>query len=160
MKNKQIAKAVQAAEIPCLLLPMHEQTLLVPTVTIAEMVPMAPCDKVADSPDWFLGYFKWRGRDVPLVSFELLNGKTGAALSPTGRVAVLNNTGVSDELPFIAIATQGIPRMSRIGEEDIKEDSEAKKRPFELMHVKVGLEELAIPDVSALEHAYLDFKKL
>lgn len=158
MNNSQVAKKNQLHEIPCLLVPLHNRTLLVPTVTVAEMVPVAPYEGEADSPDWFLGFFEWRGQKVPLVSFELLAGDTDASVAAKGRVAVMNNTGVSEDLPFIAIPTQGIPRMARVSPEDIKEDANAVKKPFELMRVKIGLEELTIPDVTALEKAYLEFR--
>lgn len=155
---RPIVRRSQVEEIPCLLLPLHGRTLLVPTVTVAEMVPMAPFHDEPETPDWFLGYFPWRGRQVPLLSFELLAGETEAEVVSKGRVAVLNNTGVSDELPFVAIPTLGLPRMSRVAAEDIKEDTETPKRPFELMRVKIGLEEMAIPDVTALERTYLDYR--
>lgn len=157
--NRQLAKKAQVHEIPSLLLPLHGRLLLVPTVTVAEMVPMGPYRDVADGPDWFLGYFPWRGCDVPLLSFELLNGETDTPVVAKGRIAVLNNTGVSEDLPFIAIPTVGIPRMSRISADDIKEDTNTPKKPYELMRVTVGVEELAIPDVSALERSYLQLRE-
>jgi chemosensory pili system protein ChpC len=159
MTNSQVAKSSQVADIPCLLLPLHGRLLLVPTVTVAEMVPMAPYqDAEEDSPDWLLGYFQWRGQDVPLLSFERLAGEAETSVVAKGRVAVLNNTGVSDGLPFIAVPTTGIPRMSRVSPEDIKEDPDAPKKPFELMRVKIGLEEFTIPDVTALENVYLEWR--
>lgn len=155
---RPIIRRSQLEEITCLLLPLHGRTLLVPTVTVAEMVPMAPFQDEPDTPDWFLGLFPWRGRQVPLLSFERLAGEAEAGIVSVGRVAVLNNTGVSDQLPFIAIPTLGLPRMSRVAAEDITEDTETPKRPFELMRVKIGLEEMAIPDVTALERTYWDYR--
>lgn len=156
MTDTQIAQLSQADEIPCLLVPVVNKTLLMPTVTVAEMAPMLAFTEIPDTPNWMLGRYPWREQWVPLLNYEVLNGESKAGVNPHGRVAVLNNTGISDELPFIAIVTEGIPRMSRVGVEDITEDTQAQKRPFDLMHVKVGLEELVIPDVAALEQAYLD----
>ncbi len=153
-KKKQVAKTAPVPEIPCLLLPLHGRTLLVPTVTVAEMVPMAQCQRGEGLPDWSLGTFEWRGREVPLVSFEGLSGDPVTEFTPKGRFAVLNNTGVSDDLPFIAVPTRALPRMARIAPDDIKE--QPVKKPCELMRVKVGVEEFAIPDVAALEKAYLE----
>lgn len=68
----------------------------------------------------------------------------------------MNNTGVNPNLPFIAVATQGIPRMARIGEEDIAENEEIARGSFDLMRVKVGVEELVIPDIAALEASCLE----
>lgn len=160
MNKNQVATAKQADRIPCLLLPLHGRQLLAPTVTVAEVVPMIPYQEAAGGPAWFLGYFPWRGLEVPLLSFEILSGEAEAPIVPQGRVAVLNNTGVSEQLPFIAIPMLGIPRLSRITAEDIAENTSALKRSCELMQVKVGMEELVIPDVSALERAYVELGKL
>lgn len=143
-------------EIPCMLLPMAGQSLLVPTVTVAEMAPVAPFQQVADTPDWFLGFYEWRNNRVPVLHLDLLNEERLHDLNPQGRVAVLNNTGLNSELPFLAIQSQGIPRMSRVGPKDIKENEGEHRRLFDLMQVSVGMESFAIPDVRALEAKFAE----
>lgn len=142
-------------EIPCMLLPMLDHNLLVPTTSIAEMSSVQPLESVDDSPEWLMGMYNWRGLSVPVISIESINGGQ-SALNPQGRIAVLNNTGVNPSLQFIAIHTQGIPRMARVAEDDIAEDENLDRRPFDAMAVKVGLEEFFIPDITAIEVAYLN----
>ena len=154
-ENQEVLTLTQSDEIPCMLLPLDGQTILVPTVTVAEMAPMKPLDEVPGAPSWVLGMYNWRNMKVPVLSFELLNGSQAFSLNNQGRVAVLNNTGVDDELPFVAVHTQGIPRMARVGEKDISENKEVARKPFDLIAVRVGLEEFIIPDVSAMEAAYV-----
>ena len=139
-----------------MLLPMDEHTLLVPTTTVAEMSSVQPLAPIENAPEWLMGLYEWRGIQVPVFSIEALNGGE-ARLNASGRIAVLNNTGASADLPFIAIHTQGIPRMARVADEDISEDDGNERRPFDMMAVKVGLEEFYIPDVTAIEQAYLNF---
>lgn len=142
-------------DIPCFLLPLMDETLLVPTVTVAEMGSIQPFEIIHNTPDWFLGFYNWRNIRVPVISFETLNGSHSPKLNSRGRVAVLNNTGDSEKLPFLSIITQNIPRMTRVEEKDITENAGDDKRRFDLMSVKVGLEELVIPDIAALEEAVL-----
>ncbi len=156
MSENSIPQLLEGAEVPCMLLPMEGYNLLVPTVSVAEMSSVKPLAEKADSPEWILGYYEWRNTAVPVVSLEGLNGKAVEALNPSGRIAVLNSTGLDDELPFIAIHTQGIPRMARVGDKDITENADAEKREFDLMAVKVGLEELVIPDIDGIQKAYLE----
>lgn len=146
-------------EIPCLLLPLVDMRLLVPTVTVAEMSPMRPLETVENLPEWIMGFYDWRQIRIPVIGYESINGGPRYPLNPQGRIAVLNNTGVNPKLPFIAIPTQGIPRMARVNEADISENTSDSKRPFDLMQVKVGLEELSIPDISAIENTYLNVVK-
>lgn len=149
-----------SSDIPCMLLPLLNQVMLVPTVTVAEMAPIQPFDILANTPDWFLGYYPWRNLRVPIVSYETMNQVSSPKLSVRGRVAVLNNSGVSDKIPFVGVLTQDIPRMTRVEEKDIEIKEGAAKLHFDLMVVTVGLEELVVPDLSGIEKAIVDLNLL
>ncbi len=158
--DQSVAQISEQGEIPCLLVPLMGATLLIPTVTIAEMAPMQPAESIPDTPDWLIGLYHWRNQAIPLLSYEVLNGAAYAPLNPQGRVAVLNNTGVDPRLPFVALPTQGIPRMAKVAHTEISENPDVPKRPFDLMSVRVGVEELYIPDIAALETAFLKLNLL
>lgn len=155
----QAIETTNIEEVPSLLIPLGGRTLIVPTVSVAEMAPYARVEPEADAPSWFLGYFLWRDQAVPLLSFEDINGEAKPEVQGQSRVAVFNNTGVSDDLPFIGVLTQGIPRLTRVVEEEISTIEDARKKPFELMHVSLAGEVAVIPDVAALEQAYLDYRR-
>lgn len=148
--------ANDAGEIPCMLLPLTDMSLIVPTVTIAEMSPMRPITEVVNTPPWFLGFYEWRDQKVPVMQFEMLQGGSHrVGINAGGRIAVLNGTGVSKALPFIAVVTQGIPRMARIIEPDISPHEGGTRDRCVVMSVKVGMEEFWIPDIAALESRYI-----
>lgn len=155
----QIVDSGQQEEVTSLMIPLAGRVLLVPTVTVAEMAPYSTPEPQADSPDWFLGYYRWRELRVPLLSFEVLNGDALPSPAPRSRVAVFNNTGVSNELPFIAVATQGIPKLARVSPDEISEVEGSQKQAFDLMRVNLAGEEAVIPNVTALEKVYLDWAK-
>lgn len=138
------------------MVPLAGRTLLLPTVTIAEMVSYSAPQAIDQAPDWLLGMVEWRNLQVPVLSFEVLNGEVNPGAAVRSRLAVLNNTGVSDELPFIAVATQAIPKLVRVSGQDITE-SEEPNQPFDLMRVEVDDEPLVIPNVSALEQVYVEW---
>jgi chemosensory pili system protein ChpC len=144
-------------EIACLMVPVCGRMLLVPSTSVAEIVPFTAVSRVVDSPDWLLGNYHWRELKVPLISFEQINGEVRPDLHSRCRVAVLNTTGQSDSLPFVAIMTQGIPRLARVTEDDLQQlDINADKKPFQLMHVSLAGEEAFVPDIEAMEKAYLE----
>lgn len=159
MSNESITEgqAISDATLNCMMIPIKAQTLIVPSINVAEMAMVAPIFPDNSGPDWFLGYYSWRNGRVPLVSFEKLNGESVAGINPNGRIAVFNSTGVSDDVPFIAIPTQGIPRKINVSQEDILGYNTATHL-YEMMHIRVGAEELVIPDISALEKAYCAYK--
>lgn len=160
MSDNSLEVSESGSDIPCFLLPLQDETLLVPTVTVAEMGAIQPFEIIHNTPDWFLGFYNWRNIRVPVISFETLNGKNSPRINSRGRVAVLNNTGVSEQIPFISLLTQNIPRMTRVEEKDISENPASDKRQHDLMAVKVGLEELVIPDIEALEKAVVELNLL
>lgn len=152
---QRIEKKVQ--EVASLLIPIQGRLLLAPNVTVAEIVPVSQVIPVEDAPAWYLGNCSWREQTIPLLSFEVMNGENKPGVASRSRFAVLNTTGVNESLPFIAILTQGLPRLARVTEEEITEREDADNKPFELMHVSWAGEEAVIPHVEAMERAFLDY---
>lgn len=152
---QRIEKKVQ--EVASLLIPIQGRLLLAPNVTVAEIVPVSQVIPVEDAPAWYLGNCSWREQTIPLLSFEVLNGEDKPGVASRSRFAVLNTTGVNESLPFIAILTQGLPRLARVTEEEITEREDADNKPYELMHVSWAGEEAVIPHVEAMERAFLDY---
>lgn len=149
---------IKEGALECMMIPIKGQTLVVPKISIAEMAQVAPIFPDNSGPDWFLGYYSWRDGRVPLVSFEKLNGESVAGINPNGQIAVFNNTGVREDVPFIAIPTQGIPRDIQVAQEDILGFNNKSTRLYEVVHLRVGVEELVVPDITGLEKAYCAYK--
>jgi len=144
-------------EIPSLLVPMSNTKLILPTVSVAEMIPyqtpQARQTVVFDTiPDWYLGSLNWRGVSVPMISYEAINGDIAPEVLPFSQILILNNTGVHSQLPFLCLPTQGIPRLSRVATNEISENTEAFIKEYDQMHVYVAGEQAVIPDVNSLEH--------
>lgn len=144
-------------EVASLLIPLKGQSILLPNVTVAEIIPSSPVQPIENSPQWYLGNFQWRELTVPLLSLEALNGDPVAAIHSRARFAVLNTTGVNSDLPFIAILTQGLPRLARVSEDEISVREDGENRPYDLMHVSWAGEYTLIPDITAIEHTFLEY---
>lgn len=153
---QQVDIQAQMQIIPSLMVPLATRMLLVPTVSVAEIVSCEAAEPIDHGPNWLQGYFLWRNQKVPLISLELLNGEPAVEQRASSRIAVFNNTGVSHDLPFIAVSTNGIPKLSQVGSEDLAV-SATPALPFETMRVILDGEELVIPDITALEQLYLDW---
>ena len=137
--------------IASLYLPMRKQQLLLPNVSVAEVVGYQKPIKPDESPDYFLGYVKWRGVDIAVISFEEANGQTAIRKAKNARIAVINTIGKHHAIfPFFAIVTQGIPRLIKINNELIK-TVDAGKGKAETAVVRVDGEDAVIPDIEYLE---------
>ncbi len=155
MTAPQRIESQKLQEIASLLIPLQGVQLLVPNVTVAEIVPVAQVEPAEGMPVWYLGTCLWREQRVPLVSFEAMNGDARAPLHSRARLAVFNTLGTHDELPFLAMVTQGLPRLARVNEEEISIIETDDKKPVELLHVAWAGEDAVIPDVAAMENLLL-----
>ena len=144
-------------EVASLLIPLQNQSILLPNVTVAEIIPSSPIQAIENSPQWYLGNFQWRELTVPLLSLEVLNGDAVPNIHSRARFAVLNTTGLHNDLPFIAILTQGLPRLARVSEDEISEREDAENRRYDLMHVSWAGEYTLIPNISAIEQTFLEY---
>ena len=146
------SKPKSESDIPSLIIPISHRQILLPTVSVAEMLPFVkPQLRHTDLAPWFLGNVTWRGVAVPMISYELINGEQPLAIKATSQMAILNSTGVNAALPFLCFPTQGIPRLSRVSSESIKENKDIPLQAFDQMNVTVNEDAVAIPDVSKLE---------
>lgn len=144
-------------EVASLLIPLQNQSILLPNVTVAEIIPSSSIQAIENSPPWYLGNFQWRELTVPLLSLEALNGEATPNIHNRARFAVLNTTGLHNDLPFIAILTQGLPRLARVSEDEISERENAENREYDLMHVSWAGEYTLIPNVAAIEQTFLEY---
>lgn len=159
MRAGQFLEIEQAPqEVASLLVPVADRLLLLPHASVAEIVPVGQVAGVDNAPPWLLGEFIWREQSVPLMSLELINGGERPTINNRSRVAVLNTTGISDELGFIAILTQGLPRLARVSADELAHAEQTHDLPFDKLPVVWAGEAAVIPDISKLEQAYLDFK--
>src|SRR5690554_2018723 len=138
--------------LPCVMIPMTDRQLLLPNVSIAEVVDFNSTDPGANPPDWLVGYLDWRGQTLPVISYDAANG--GALTVPgenRGRIIVLNTLGPDDnKAPVMALVTQGIPGQARLDESQVRK-LDGEPGPADLMLVDVDGEAAWIPNLEYLE---------
>ncbi|MDO6750118.1 hypothetical protein Q4563_22965, partial [Gilvimarinus sp. 1_MG-2023] len=61
------------------------------------------------------------GIGIPVICYELLNGTPAPRPSPDARFAIINGVGQYSEMPFFGILVQGIPKLTRVLEQDIQQ---------------------------------------
>ncbi|MCD5970461.1 chemotaxis protein CheW [Pseudomonas quasicaspiana] len=145
--------AASATQLTGLILPLSDRNLLLPNVAVAELIDYQDCSAGSDAPEWYLGPISWRQRTLPLLSFEAAcGGRT--LVGGRARIVVLNALGGRDELKFIALLTQGIPRSCKVDNQlsyvDVPLDA------LELAAVQIGETIAKIPDLVGLEQWLVD----
>ncbi|MBL4827776.1 MAG: chemotaxis protein CheW [Spongiibacteraceae bacterium] len=134
-------------ELATLLIPICGRQLVLPNVSVAEVIPYTESESIDDTPNWFVGRFTWRNTDVPLVSFEAINDEPFTTTNKHKRIAVLNGLLEDSRLPFCGILTEGMPRLMRVMSDEVAIDEDFEPGPAELSRVLVSGEHAAIPNI-------------
>ncbi len=137
--------------VSSLLVPVQNKSLLIPNIVIAEVVSQQDMEPATDVPPWCLGYTIWRGERIPVLSFEIANSQVKGRDSTEARVAILNAVSGQARQKFFAILVQGIPRMIKLTDNEIREDKQTTTSQAEKMAVVTQLGKAVIPDLDYLE---------
>ena len=126
--------------------------LMLPNAVIAEILSVADPEPIEDAPDWLLGRIRWRGWQVPLISFSTLAGigEHDAALRGQ-RVLVLKTLGGDARLPYFALLTQGFPRLVTVSPAMLVEEPDAQLGEGVAAAVRYQDEEALVPDMDGIE---------
>ncbi|GLQ30576.1 chemotaxis protein CheW [Litoribrevibacter albus] len=141
--------AEQTNQVACLRIPKDPNNLLLPNVSVAEVIPYkAP---LKDSgPEWFKGFFTWRNTKVPVVSMELVNGEAELDVNERTRLAVINRLSDSAKFEFFAVLIKDLPTLVRVHEEDLKPE-DGTTQASELSLAQLEQQVVVIPDLEKLE---------
>jgi chemosensory pili system protein ChpC len=148
-------------EIRCVLIPSGGARLLLPNAAVAEVITMSKPEPVEGAPAWLLGRIGWRGWRLPLVSFATLTGSDDGGEGLSSRVAVLKALGSHPKLPFVAVVTQGFPRLITLNAELILPTHDGSELPFGVRANVLVRDDIAlIPDLEAIESRLVDVLEL
>ncbi len=154
--SQSLTKTNTPDQVDCLLIPLKDRNLLLPNVTVAEIIPFSHLLTTTSAVDWILGRIDWRGTPVPVVCYEMLNDQSAPAPNPNARFAVVNGVGNHASMPFYAVLVQGIPRLVHIQEKDIQEVEAMNMGPYDVSAVTFDNETAMIPDLDNVESALLN----
>ena len=152
------------SQIASLIIPVANKTLILPTVSVAEVLPYTKPQlrsaEIDQIPGWFLGKLSWRGTMVPVISYEAINGEQMPGIKDNTQMGILNSTGVSSRLPFICFPIQGIPHLINVVPDMIKEDSQQKCGLYDEMSIIINSQPATIPNLTRLEQATVQLLNL
>jgi len=137
--------------IRSLMIPMKHEPFLLPNASLAEIDTYHDPAPVTDSPEWLLGMLPWRGLEIPLVSFEAMQGESAAEHSQQERIAIFNAPGGDSSLPFFAVVVQGIPHLITANQSVVTALAEQEAEEGILAHVLIEAEPAIIPDLDRIE---------
>jgi chemosensory pili system protein ChpC len=131
--------------------------MVLPNVTIAELIPFKMPTDIVNAPDWIVGEIEWRGTMIPIVSYEDFCGFKKGLAGQDLRVAVVNSpNGEQGKMRFFGLLTQGLPSLIKLEEAAIKENQNTTLHKGQKMAVTLETGHATIPDLDMIEAAILD----
>lgn len=138
-------------EVYSLMIPIIDRSILLPNVTVAEIVPFSDVELSSEGPDWLLGTVHWHGQDLPMISLDVLNGAEDSQANKRARVAIVNTLNNETDIPHIGIVVQGIPRLTHVTEPSVSLVEDSSLGPADKAKVQIGSIQSTVPDLDKLE---------
>lgn len=140
------------------LIPMIENSLLLPNATVAEIVPFMNvdlADNAESSDDWQIGQIIWRNIKIPVVSLERIQGKKDLGELRRSRIAIVYTLNSNQDVPYVAIMVQGIPRLVPVDEDNGKRLEEELPTGVKAW-VDLDGRKALIPDLDLIENMLVE----
>lgn len=127
-------------------------SLLLPNASVAEVITYSPPVTYEDVPPWVLGRLVWRGWQLPMFSFSTLVGLVDSETTDGAKIAVIKALNGNPKLPFMAMLTQGFPRLTTITPDTLEMSEQAEQPNDGIQSIVTVNEEIAyIPDLDRIE---------
>lgn len=139
-------------EVRCMLVPLHVGRMIIPNAAVAEVIGYREPQPLDVPVAGVRGIVSWRQRDIPVVDFERFLGGARRPGSVRQRIVICHMPFVDTRWPIIGLLAQGIPRLLRVGQDNIdfalrplRKDSDVRLR------ISIYDEEFLVPDLDRLQ---------
>ena len=143
-------------QLKCVILTLRKENVIVPNALVAEIISVKDVEEVSNMPEWYLGDMKWRGADVPLLSFEAAGGEATSRVNLNTQAVVLyavGRDGEKSDNPYLGLVMSGVPHVSHFSRDQIKTDTEADgDHPMVAQKVRINGASVSILDVDEMVH--------
>lgn len=145
-------------EIYSLLVPLHEERLILPRASVAEVIRYAEPDVVVGAPEWLLGHVEWHGKTIPLISFERLCDSGSSEPGSRSRIIVVYALKPTGDLVTYGLLAEGFPQIVRVNREVLQQDLDYQpdaSKPI-LCRIRMINETAFIPNLIRVEEMLLE----
>jgi chemosensory pili system protein ChpC len=152
-KKKVLRRSGKPAVLHCMMIPADQETLLLPTSVMAEVVDFQPPRPIDDAPPWLLGQIDWENRQVPVFGFgALINGSDVGEIPRRSKIMILKSLTDSTRMPYLGLLMSDLPRPVQVRENDPQQTGDDKKSLGVFSRVQLEGEDAIIPDMDRLTH--------
>lgn len=137
--------------VKCTMLPLSkEQNLVLPSTSLAEIVKNRSDMLVMGAREGVIGKIQWRGRSVPLVSYEATIGQAIPSYGKEACIAVVFTPSGDASLPYIAFNIQGSPKLAELSDSNVV-SVDGEEHALVSSYIEIDGAKGIIPNLQALE---------
>ncbi len=140
----------EITSIRCMQLPLLDLQLLLPNSAVAEIIGYTQPEEEFAGSGWYDGLIFWRGVMVPVVSVEKMCQMSTVEPGARTRIAIVYNPQGEDDIPYIGLIMQDIPRAYLAEQERLDGAIDSPDCEFLLSRLDIMIEQLVIPDLDAI----------
>ena len=134
--------------IRCIQLPLVDWQLLLPNSVVAEIIGYSKPEQ--HGAGWYDGLLSWRGAFVPIVSIEGMCQRQQPETGSRTRIAIIYNLSGDEDLPYVGIILQDIPRAYLAEADRMQDFSATPECEYLLGRADLMIDQLMIPDLDAI----------
>lgn len=151
--RKVLRTAGKSPLIHCMLAMTGQDSVLLPTGVIAEVIDFHDPSPLEGSPPWLLGQIEWNERQVPVFSFSaLINGEYVGGFSSNAKIMIIKSLADTARVPYLGILLSDLPRMLNIKDNDLVQTGDDKKSLGVFSRITVNEQDAIVPDLDRLTH--------
>ena len=153
--NSQISQDIRGV-----LISVTGAQALLPNATVAEVITYSPPEPDEGSPDWLLGRIRWRGWQLPVISYARMIGSAQDEGEFGAKIVVLKALGGNPRHSYFAMLAQGFPRLVTVAADTLGEPETVAGEELPngvLMQVRFNDDDVVIPDLGTIETALVDW---
>jgi chemosensory pili system protein ChpC len=139
--------------VHCMLAPLENASLLLPTQVVAEVVEYQQPEPISATPDWFLGQIDWESRQIPVFSYSsLIQGTAPAPIAMRNRIMVVKSLSESGRVSYLGFLVSDIPKLVNVLPDHLTNTGDENKSLGVFCHVMIDGQHALIPDLERLTH--------
>ncbi len=143
--------------VRCLLIPLGDKQLLLPSAIVAEVSPYLAPTIINKQPNWLLGVFEWRNQQVPLIAIEKILATNVNLDNKKQRSIILYGLEASNLMPFYAFIATDIPKPLLIKEDSLIDSNIKPNNKNYVFDVMYDNQTLWLPNLTNIENMLRSF---
>ncbi len=143
--------------VRCLLIPLGDRQLLLPSAIVAEVFPYQVPTPINKQPNWLLGIFEWRNQQVPLINIEEILATNISSDNKKQSIIILYGLEANHLMPFYAFIARDIPKPLSIEEDSLTDSNIKSNNKNYVFDVMYDNQTLWLPNLTNIENMLRSF---